>query len=207
MKILNLYCGIGGNRKSWGDDHDITAIEYKQEIADIYKDFFPNDEVIVTDAHQYLLEHYKEYDFIWSSPPCPSHSRMNFLHNTKELKMKYPDMKLYEEILFLTHYFKGKWCVENVRSFYKPLIPPYEIQAHYFWSNFIIRDVEIERARITNAKGQNLDVKMKANGFIIKDFHGYKKDKRTLLNNCVEPELGLHILECALGLNKQKILF
>ena len=42
MEILNLYAGIGGNRKLWGDDHEITAVEYKQEIADIYKDFFPN---------------------------------------------------------------------------------------------------------------------------------------------------------------------
>lgn len=29
MKILNLYAGIGGNRKLWtpnGDEHDITAV-------------------------------------------------------------------------------------------------------------------------------------------------------------------------------------
>src|SRR3990167_10729101 len=71
MRILNLYAGIGGNRKLWGDEHEITAVEYKSEIAAIYSDFFPNDKVIVTDAHQYLLEHYKEFDFIWSSPPCP----------------------------------------------------------------------------------------------------------------------------------------
>ena len=33
MKILNLYAGIGGNRLLWGNDHDITAIEYNLEIA------------------------------------------------------------------------------------------------------------------------------------------------------------------------------
>jgi DNA (cytosine-5)-methyltransferase 1 len=27
MRILNLYAGIGGNRKLWGDDHEITAVE------------------------------------------------------------------------------------------------------------------------------------------------------------------------------------
>ena len=58
MKILNLYAGIGGNRKLWGDGHEITAIEFNPEIAKIYQDFFPNDKVIVTDAHQYLLEHF-----------------------------------------------------------------------------------------------------------------------------------------------------
>jgi len=25
MKILNLYAGIGGNRKLWGNDHEITS--------------------------------------------------------------------------------------------------------------------------------------------------------------------------------------
>ena len=76
MKILNLYAGIGGNRKLWGNDHEITAIELRPEIAAIYQDFFPNDHVIVGDAHLYLLEHYREFDFIWSSPPCQTHSRI-----------------------------------------------------------------------------------------------------------------------------------
>lgn len=43
MKILNLYAGIGGNRKLWSDEHEITAVEYKQDIADVYKQLFPND--------------------------------------------------------------------------------------------------------------------------------------------------------------------
>ena len=92
MKILNLYAGIGGNRKLWGDEHEITAVEYDPKIAAIYCDFFPNDKVIVTDAHQYLLEHCWEFDFVWSSPPCPTHSRIKkantllpFKDNTKQL--------------------------------------------------------------------------------------------------------------------------
>ena len=43
MRILNLYAGIGGNRKLWGDEHEVTAVEYDSEIAGIYQDFFPND--------------------------------------------------------------------------------------------------------------------------------------------------------------------
>ena len=46
MKILNLYAGIGGNRKLWGNEHDITAVEYDVEIAAVYQDLFPNDETI-----------------------------------------------------------------------------------------------------------------------------------------------------------------
>lgn len=33
IRVLNLYAGIGGNRKLW-EGVEVTAIEYKQEIAD-----------------------------------------------------------------------------------------------------------------------------------------------------------------------------
>ena len=73
IKILNLYSGLGGNRKLWNklfsikNQCYITAIENDRAIADIYYNNFPNDKIVITDAHQYLLEHYKEFDFIWSS--------------------------------------------------------------------------------------------------------------------------------------------
>lgn len=196
MKILNLYAGIGGNRKLWGGC-EVTAVEIDPDIAKIYADLHPKDTVIVGDAHQYLIDHYKEFDFIWSSPPCPTHSRMNYLLKEKGVGIRYPDMKLYEEIILLKHWFKGKYVVENVRSYYDPLIPPQEIQSHYFWSNFVIPDTGEVRKKVRNDKGQTLAVKMQQQDIYIKDFYGYKKDKRTLLNNCVEPELGLHIFNAA----------
>ena len=204
MKILNLYAGIGGNRKLW-EDVDVTAVEMNPQIAKIYQDLFPNDKVVVADAHQYLLEHYKEFDFIWASPPCPTHSRMNFLlQNKNGYKLKFPDMKLYEEIIFLKQWFKGDWVIENVRSYYQPLIKPQELQSHFFWSNLTIPDTKRIREKVRNDKGQILSVKMEQQGIFVKDFHGYKGDKRTLLNNCIEPELGLHILNCSQILNKPK---
>jgi len=195
MRILNLYAGIGGNRKLWGDKHDITAIEINPAIAKIYQDFFQNDKVIITDAHQYLLEHFREFDFIWSSPPCPTHSKINFMPHMQKL-LRYPDMKLYEEIIFLKQWHKGKWIVENVKSYYKPLILPQETARHYFWSNFAITDFGITK-KVRNDKGMTLAIKMEERNMIVKDFHNYKGDKRTLLNNCIEPDLGLHILQCA----------
>ena len=54
MKVLNLYAGIGGNRKLWGGV-EVTAVELNPEIAHIYSDFYPDDEVIIDDANQYLL--------------------------------------------------------------------------------------------------------------------------------------------------------
>ena len=128
IKILNLYAGIGGNRKLWPNEEiEVTAIENNEKIAKIYQDFFPNDKVIITDAHQYLLEHYKEFDFIWSSPPCPTHSICNHFLNAQGV-VRYPSMKLWQEIIFLRTFFFGKFCVENVRTYYEPLIMPQELQ-------------------------------------------------------------------------------
>ena len=202
-KVLNLYAGIGGNRKLW-KDVEVTAVEINPEIAKIYKDFFPEDKVIVGDAHKYLLEHYKEFDFIWSSPPCPTHSRMNFLHKVKGIKVSYPDMKLYEEIIFLTTFCKCKFVIENVRSYYNPLVKPQVIGRHYYWANFNIFDIETNK-KVRNDEGMTLNIKMDERGIIVNNFHNYKGDKRTLLNNCVEPKLGLHIFECAFKIKQQTL--
>lgn len=75
LRVLNLYCGLGGNRKLW-QDCQVVAVENNIEVADAYQEFFPEDKVIVGDAHQYLINNFTQFDFIWSSPPCQSHSRM-----------------------------------------------------------------------------------------------------------------------------------
>lgn len=202
MKILNLYAGIGGNRALWGDEHEITAVENVPEIASMYRQLWPNDIVIVTDAHQYLLDHYKEFDFIWSSPPCPTHSRSRFWGMNRGYKPVYPDMNLYSEILLLKHYFKGDWVVENVISFYEPLIRPQKVGRHYYWSNFRISDVQTgSLSHIQNSQ----KLLSEYFGFDISRFP-YKGDKRVLLRNCVEPEVGLHILDCRDNLKQEAML-
>lgn len=194
MKILNLYAGIGGNRKLWGDEHEVTAVESEQYIADVYKELYPNDTVIVADAHQYLLDHYKEFDFIWSSPPCPSHSRMRL--SLVKSKPVYPDMKLYEEIIFLRQFFKGNWIVENVIPYYKTLIDPaVELDRHLFWTKpskeLALTRKEFTRTysgRITDQSKETLAV-----AYNITLPFG-TKNQRKLLRNAVHPEMGLHIL-------------
>ena len=203
MKILNLYAGIGGNRKLW-EDVDVTAVENNPDIAKIYQDFFPKDKVIVGDAYQYLLEHFKEYDFIWSSPPCQSHSVCNHFLKGQGI-FRYPDMKLYEEIIFLKYFFKGKWVVENVVPYYKLLIEPQRIGRHCFWSNFPISYIKIDYQIGTMNRKASKEKQRKA---IIREaeipelltLHRLKdfklKNKRQVLRNCVLPKLGLHILNC-----------
>jgi len=200
IKVLNLYAGIGGNRKLWSDDIEVTAIEINEEIAGIYKSNFPQDTVIVGDAHKYLLEHFEEFDFIWSSPPCPSHSRIRKAtrHQNKPI---YPDMKLYEEILLLKGYFKGKWVVENVVSWYKPLIRPFLYQEHYYWANFVISGND--RAN----RGHNAGIKEleKLKGFNLSKYSFKTISKEKVLRNCVEPLAGKKIFDDAFKERQQTL--
>jgi len=203
MKVLNLYAGIGGNRKLW-EDVEVTAVEIVPEIAEIYQDFFPEDKMIIGDAHQFLLDHFKEYDFIWSSPPCPSHSRARFWGSKGGLDYEppvYPDLKLYEEIILLDHYYDGKYCVENVISFYEPLIKPQTVGRHYFWANFLIRDKRSEGYHQHHGDLKDLASRK---GF---DLSKYTRvDKRKILRNCVEPEIGLVVLESVRGNTQQTLV-
>ena len=191
MKILNLYSGLGGNRKLWGNKYQITAVEHNENIASKYKKQYPKDKVVITDAHEYLLHNYKEFDFIWSSPPCPTHSKTNYFTQHIRKIPVYPSMNLYEEIIFLQHFYKGKYCVENVKSYYDPLIKPQHIGRHYFWANFVIPKIKLPKDEIGT-----MDMK-----------YGNKACKNHLTKrNQVNCELGLHILNRALGIiNHNKI--
>lgn len=195
MKILNLYAGIGGNRKLWGDNHEITAVENNPKIAECYKKLFPNDTVVVDDAHEYLRKHFREFDFIWASPPCPTHSILQLSHiNDKNLQ--FPDMQLYQEILFLKHFYKGIFCVENVKPFYKPLIEPsFKIGRHYFWSKdfvFIPDFGNYYSKDVSRDKKEDLAITL---GYKIEDLENYGFDIRKVLRNCVIPEIGKNIFE------------
>jgi len=200
MKILNLYAGIGGNRKLWGDNHDITAIELDPRIAEIYQDNFPNDKVIVADAHKYLLDNFKDYDFIWSSPPCPSHSKLR----TMQKEIIYPEMTLYQEILLLKFWFKGKYCIENVEPYYGVFIPPTAtLHRHFFWCNFFVDTIRIEKLE-TCKKLKEREFLEEKLGFDLSNYTGI--DKRKALRNCVVPEVGLSILNDAMQ-EQQKSMF
>ena len=204
MKILNLYSGIGGNRKLWGNAHKITAVENDKATAEVYRSFFPGDNIIVTDAHEYLLNHVNEFDFIWGSPPCPTHSdiRRCGVHSG-QYEALYPDMTLYQEIIFLKNFApkKTKWVIENVIPYYDPLIPyTKKLHRHLYWSNFPIGNYEVSSAR----KHEHITGGNTIYGFNIKD--SKIKNKRKALRNMVDPELGLYILNCAQNIiTKQNI--
>ena len=204
MNILNLYACLGGNRYKWNEvkeDIQVTAVELDPELAKLYQERFPNDTVIIADAHEYLLNHYKEFDFIWSSPPCPTHSRARFARH-ESTENKFPDMKLYEEIIFLDNYYKGKYVVENVIPFYTPLIPAKKRGRHLYWTNFNLPNNVNERKY--NIYGGNQETK-RMSLFHDYDFTKYKGSQRLdkICRNLVDFEVGKKIFETALGIIKK----
>lgn len=200
IKVLNLYAGIGGNRRGWNDeDVEVTAVEYNNEIAEVYQDMFPNDKVVVADAKDYLAKHYRDFDFIWASPPCQSHSRMRAMASKRgSYDAVLPSMELYEFITFLKHFFKGKWVVENVKSYYEPLIKPSGILGrHFIWSNFNFQEKEIEDSEIKHNKvtGKSEKYGISLKGYKLK----HRKDQ--IIRNCVNPMIAEHLIKNAFTVN------
>ena len=205
MKVLNLYACLGGNRLLW-DNCEVTAVELDEELARLYQERFPNDTVIVADAHQYLLDHYQEFDFIWSSPPCPTHSRARYWSFGANGKNPiYPNMSLYQEIIFLQHHFKGKYVIENVIPYYEPLIPAKKRGRHLYWTNFNLPN------KITKRHFEGLcqlgKELQKLELFHKIDLSSYKgkQRKNKIARNLVDYEAGKTIFDTARGIivNKQ----
>lgn len=194
-KVLNLYAGIGGNRKLW-EDVDVTAVEWDEEKAEVYQDFFPEDDIVVADAHEYLLDHFDDgWDFIWASPPCPTHSNAKYGGKLSRINnLEYPDMKLYQEIILLDKFFDdGDWVVENVESYYEPLIDHTSMARHYWWSNFHISGYDAK----SNGHYDSIDGLQDRKGFDLSQYDLPKEKKRKMLRNAIKPKLGKHIFELA----------
>lgn len=202
MKILNLFAGIGGNRTLWGDEYEITAVEFDPDIAAIYQERFPRDVMIVEDAYKYLEKHYFEYDFIWASPPCQTHTQL-VPSNVAQGHGKLPDLQLYSIIIYLHNFCKSKWVVENVKPYYAPLISPSVILGrHYYWSNFNIPDnPHLNRPLFRGSSGGTKIAYEKLVGFHNIQFK--EKIPAQYLRNCVDYRIGKYILNCALKQTQQ----
>jgi DNA (cytosine-5)-methyltransferase 1 len=204
VRVLNLYACLGGNRYKWDEvaNIEVTAVELDEELAKLYQERFPNDKVIIADAHEYLLEHFKEFDFIWSSPPCPSHSKVRITQKTREnFKFIYPDMKLYEEVIFLDNFFDGKYVVENVTPYYEPLIPAKKRGRHLYWTNFNLPNNINERKLDGILCAMDNEIETLCN-FHDYDFRKYKGEQRLdkVARNLVDYEAGKTIFQTALGI-------
>ena len=202
IKILNLYACLGGNRLKWDEvaNIEVTAVELDPVLAELYQERFTDDTVVVADAHKYLLNHYREFDFIWSSPPCPTHSRARFAdakNYESSMKPVFPDFTLYQEIVFLEKYFHGKYCVENVIPYYTPLIPAKKRHRHLYWTNFNIPTILSIRKPSKRAVNDGNIIELSK--FHDYDFKKYKGEQRRdkIARNLVDYQAGKTIFECA----------
>ena len=196
-KVLNLYAGVGGNRKKWSDC-EVTAVESNEKIAAVYKRLNPDDTVIIGDAHEYLRANFREFDFIWSSPPCQTHSRM--AKATRHQNRKFPNMTLYEEILFLQHFYKGDWVVENVSPFYEPLVKPtVQVGRHLFWSSKGFEADDVKRPanfiNMANLAGKKSLMEWLGIHYDENIYYDGNHCPAQVLRNCVHPELGRQIFD------------
>jgi len=210
IRVLNLYACLGGNRAKWDEvaEIDVTAVELDPELAKLYQERFPNDTVVVGDAHEYLLNNFKNYDFIWASPPCPTHSRVRISQkNRYGFKYKYPDLKLYEEVIFLHNFFSGKYVVENVIPFYTPLIQGKKRGRHIYWTNFQLPG-NIGERKLDGTLTNMVDEVGKLSKFHDYDFYRYKGDQPTnkIARNLVDYEVGRNIFKEAVRIIQDKPL-
>lgn len=204
MRVLNLYAGVGGNRLHW-TEADVTAVELDPAIAEIYSHHFPKDEMIVGDAHEYLRDYVDDgWDLIWSSPPCQTHSRF-ILSGTNRKRRRYPDMRLYEEILWLQRYHSnnllGSYVVENVIPYYGELIPAQRIGRHLFWTDLDLSGIEdVKRPpgfwkELTSVDGSKKVQEWLGMSWDKNVYYETNHDPSQIWRNAVHPEVGQSIYE------------
>lgn len=203
MKILNLYAGLGGNRFLW-DNVEVTAIEHDPVIAALYSKRFPKDLVLEEEVFQTLRakEFSLDFDLIWASPPCQSHSQMMKFPQSKTLRIPFPKLtEIYGLLIWLERYYTGAFVIENVQPYYKLLIPPtIRLGRHYFWSNFPIPKKQFGNpgkghGKLRGIIRTNTHELIKQNQLedIEKELLGIPRRDR-LMRNCVDPRIGQHIL-------------
>ena len=209
MRYLNLESGLGGNVNLIDDsEHEIVNIELDPKIYEVHKFRKPNQTHILGDSSEYLIKNYKSFDFIWTSPPCQTHSKMNKAtrHNT----IRFVDPMLHQRIIFLKHWFKGKYIVENVIPYYEPYPGYTKIGRHLFWSNFEIKAFELPeqpKGFITMASTAAKKEMMDWLGIHYEKniYYGNNHCPVQILRNCVHPLIGKKIFDQSNGLYNSNI--
>jgi len=117
-------------------------------------------------------------------------------------KVRYPDMKLYEEIIILKKWFKGKFVVENVIPYYEPLIPGIKRDRHIYWTNFSLPNNLGDRKKTDLNKISCVDLQ-KFHKIDLSNYKG-KQNKLKIAKNLVDYEAGRTILETAVGITRKQ---
>jgi len=117
---------------------------------------------------------------------------------TRHKNRRYVDMTLYQEIIFLKHFFKGNWVVENVNPYYEPLIPAKKMGRHLIWSNFEFDYFDVDRPdgfiNLSNLEGKKKLMDWLGIHYEENIYYGNNHCPAQILRNCVHPKVGNHIL-------------
>lgn len=205
-KVLNLFGGIGGNRRAFDDDkYDVTTVESNQNIAAYYLSEYPQDEVIVGDAYDYLWKNFHKFDFVWASPPCTTHTILNKVRAGRKYKktfkndiIKLPDPGIFSLIIWMKEIYRGDWVVENVKNGYSfkyfNVKPTAVVGRHYIWSNFHVTEMDVFKKEhvgsiedICKIKNINYEKFKKWNFNLRKDNIGH---------NTVLEKYARHVMDC-----------
>lgn len=204
MKVLNAYAGIGGNRHLWPASWKITAIELDERVAAEYARRYPDDTVLVEDAHAFVMDRAAEFEAVWTSPPCPTHSRLAKTVAARTGAALEPDPRLWEEVEFLRE-LGGRYVVENVHTYYAPPIAPDVVTArHYYWTNN-------PPAMLTALHGTGIlcpDTRMAeyAEAYGLPPIpHRALRDSRKAMRNAVVPHEGLELAVAAFTLAEARL--
>lgn len=192
MRVLNCYAGIGGNRHLWPTDWEITAVELDERVAAEYARRYPADVVLVEDAHAYILKHAHEFDAVWTSPPCPTHSRLANNVAKRAGVDPEPDPRLWEEIEHLQA-LGGRYVVENVHVYYEPPITPDLVtDRHWYWMS--APPVMLNPIEVGVALGARTTAAQYAEAYGLPPLAlGAVGDSRKAMRNAVVPAEGLEI--------------
>jgi len=110
LRALDLYCGSGGVTKGLLDAgfDEVVGIELDQNaIKHFYK--HPNATILTGNVLLTDVRFIREFDFVWSSPPCQKYSVATKQHGTSE---DHPDLVAPTRELLLA---AGKpFVIENV---------------------------------------------------------------------------------------------
>ena len=213
IKVLNGYAGIGGNRKLWNEvaNIEVTAIEIDKKIAAVYQDLYPDDIVLTIDAHEYLRLNYNNFDLIFYSPPCKTHTDIR-IHNPNFIAGKteilYYDERLPQEVelMFMLNRLGmlfGKYCIENTKQYHKRMMEAQIRARHYFWTNFGVPRFTLSINKPNHEFGI-LEEWVKYAGVDLSNYDLNGLDPRQIYRNMVDPQLGKHVFQAALKSLNQK---
>ena len=198
MRVLDLYAGLGGSDKGIrsvlekkGIDYEYVAIEIDPKVAEAHRKNNPGSRVIVADALSWLPE-VKNFDFVWASPPCKTHSKWNMVWASRREKHPKPDPTLW----FLIREFRSlgiNFVVENVDPYYKdPCKPTIKIGRHQFWTSFPIKKFDF----ISREKPfPEMTIRDWLQYHQLETVEGKAQDKRQALRNCTHYSIAAGIFE------------